>query len=76
MKMAKMVKMFELGEEVMIKVEIADVKVVKGEVKYILKDPLTAKTFDYLYTDEQIFEIEKKPATKKGTNKCEKTSNG
>ena len=68
MKMAKMVKMFELGEEVMIKVEIADVKVVKGEIKYVLKDPLTAKTFDYLYTDEQIFEIEKKTATRKEKN--------
>ena len=66
--MAKMVKMFELGEEVMIKVEIADVKVVKGEIKYVLKDPLTAKTFDYLYTDEQIFEIEKKTATRKEKN--------
>lgn len=59
------VKMFDIGEKVRIEVEISDIKVVKGEIKYVLKDPLTAKTFDYLYMDEQIFEIEKKPATKK-----------
>ena len=59
--------MFDIGEEVMIKVEVADIKVVKGEVKYIIKDPLTAKCFDYLYTDEQIIPCEpvKKPAVKK-----------
>lgn len=59
------VKMFDIGEEVMIKVEIADIKVVKGEIKYVLKDPLTAKTYDYLYTDEQICEVSRpKPTTK------------
>ena len=58
--MAKIVKMFDIGEEVMIKVEIADIKVVKGDIKYVLKDPLTAKTYDYLYTDDQITEIENK----------------
>lgn len=65
--MAKMVKMFDIGEEVMIKVEIADIKVVKGEIKYVLKDPLTAKTYDYLYTDEQICEISKPSTTKKAS---------
>lgn len=65
--MAKMVKMFDIGEEVMIKVEIADIKVVKGDIKYVLKDPLTAKTYDYLYTDDQITEIENK--TSKPTKK-------
>ena len=62
-----MVKMFDIGEEVMIKVEIADIKVVKGDIKYVLKDPLTAKTYDYLYTDDQITEIENK--TSKPTKK-------
>ena len=68
MKMAKMVKMFELGEEVMIKVEVADIKMVKGEIRYSLKDPRTAKTFDYFFTDDQLFEIEKKPTARKEKN--------
>lgn len=54
------VKMYDIGEEVMIKVEIADVCVKKGELKYSLKDPLTQKCFDYLYTEDQIYNIEKK----------------
>ena len=57
------VKMFDIGEEVYIKVEVADIKVVKGEIKYTLKDPMTAKTFDYLYTDDKITPIEKKSTT-------------
>lgn len=60
------VNMYDIGEEIMIKAEIADIKVVKGEIKYVIKDPLTAKCFDYLYTDEQIIPIEKK-TTKKVT---------
>ena len=57
--------MYEIGEEIMIKAEISDIKVVKGEIKYVVKDPLTAKCFDYLYTDEQIVPIEKKSTTSK-----------
>lgn len=50
--------MFDIGEEVMIKVEIADVKCTKGELKYVIKDPLTAKVYDYLYTEDQLFEVD------------------
>ena len=64
------VNMFDIGEEVMIKVEIADISVKKGEIKYTLKDPLTAKYFDYLYTDEQIIPIQK-TTTKKATKSKE-----
>ena len=60
------VNMYDIGEEIMIKAEIADIKVVKGEIKYVIKDPLTAKCYDYLYTDTQIIPIEKK-TTKKVT---------
>ena len=64
------VTMFDVGEEVMIKVEVADISVKKGEIKYTLKDPLTAKCFDYLYTDEQIVPI----PTKKTTTRSKKVS--
>lgn len=56
--------MFDIGEEVYIKVEVADIKVVKGEIKYTLKDPMTAKTFDYLYTDDKITPVEKRTTKK------------
>lgn len=56
--------MFDIGEEVYIKVEVADIKVVKGEIKYTLKDPMTAKTFDYLYTDDKITPVEKRTVKK------------
>lgn len=65
------VNMYDIGEEIMIKAEIADIKVVKGEIKYVIKDPLTAKCFDYLYTDNQIIPIEKK-STVKTTKKVTK----
>ena len=48
------VNMYEVGEKVLIEVEVVDITFKKGEIKYTLKDPLTAKCFDYLYTDEQI----------------------
>ena len=70
--MSRMVNMFDIGEKVMIEVEIADVSVKKGELKYSIKDPMTQKCFDYLYTEEQLVEVQSKPATKQTTSKSTK----
>lgn len=59
--------MFDIGEKVMIEVEVADIVCKKGEVKYSLKDPLTAKCFDYLYTEDQIIPHEQMKKVTKST---------
>lgn len=66
------VNMYNIGEEVYIKAEVADVKAVKGELKYIIKDPLTAKCFDYLYTDDQLIPVDAKAPEKNTTKKVTK----
>lgn len=73
--MARTVKMFDIGEKVFIEVEVADISCKKGELKYTLKDPLTSKTFDYLYTEEQMISAEqlKQIPTKTTAKKTETT---
>ena len=58
------VNMYEIGDKVLYPVEIADIKVIKGEIKYSLKDPLTAKCFDYLFTEDQIVSREENTCSK------------
>ena len=63
--MAETVKMYKIDEEVMIKVKIANVEIVKGELKYRIRDTKSTDCLPYLYEDSDIIPIEKEKPEKK-----------
>lgn len=71
MKMARMVEMYDVDEEVMIRVQVADQVIKDGEIKYELRDPVTNRRFDYLFGADQLTACEKKPTAKKGAKNNE-----
>ena len=54
----KTVNLFEIDEDVMIKVKVANVEIKKGEPWYTLKDPVTGKCFEYMFKAEQLVQAE------------------
>ena len=52
------VKMFEVDEEVMIKVKIASVEIRNGELLYRIKDPKSGNCLTYTYEDSDIYPCE------------------
>lgn len=50
----KTVKIFEIGENVMIKGKVVDAVFEGGNIKYKIKDDKTGKIFDWFYTDKDI----------------------
>ena len=59
-------KMFEINEEVMIKVKVVNMEFKNGEIWYQLKDNTTGKVFDYLFARKDIVPCE---STAKVTSK-------
>lgn len=53
----KEVKMYEKGEEVLIKMQITKVTLEGGVPKYELKDPKTGEFLDELYTFDRMIPI-------------------
>ena len=58
----KNMELYEVGDKVMIEVEVLGVTIKKGgEVMYSLKNPQLGRPFDYMFPAEQIV----KPKAKK-----------
>lgn len=50
----KTIKLYEVGEEVLVKAKITGVVIKEGEIRYALKNTITGKDYDYLFKDEDI----------------------
>lgn len=55
----KVVKMFEKGEIVGIEMQIEQVALEGGEVRYRLKDPRSQKDYPYIFSDRELFAVRK-----------------
>ena len=54
----KTTKMYEVDDEVMIKVKIAGVEIKNGELQYRIKDTKSTDCLPYLYEDKDIIPVE------------------
>lgn len=52
----KTVKLYETGDEVLIKAEIVGIIFDKNEIKYKLKNPLTGHEYGFLFTEDQLIQ--------------------
>ena len=57
----KNAKLYDVGEEVMIKGTIVDRQFEGANIKYKVKDLKSAKTLDWYYTDKDLIPVVKKP---------------
>jgi len=58
----KTVKLYEIGEEVYVKAVITGVTIDQGEIKYQIKNDITGRNYDHLFTEEQLYPIPKTTA--------------
>ena len=49
------VKLYEIGDEVMVKAVVTAVTIEQGEIKYQIKNEITGKNYDYLFVNEQLY---------------------
>ena len=61
----KTAKIFEIGEQVMVKASISDIEINNGNIKYKLRDEKSGKTLDWAYTDKDIVPMPKKRSKEK-----------
>lgn len=57
------VKIFEKGERVGIEMQIEQVALEGGEVKYTLKDPRSQKDYPWIFSDDELFALNKEEGT-------------
>ena len=50
----KTVKMYEIGEEVVIKAKVTNITVENGDIKYSLKTEFSNNDVGHLFTDDEI----------------------
>lgn len=50
----KTVRIYEVGETVLVPAEIMGMLFENGEIKYKLKNPITGKDYQYLFTEDQL----------------------
>ena len=55
----KAVKMYDVDDEVMIKVQIGGIEIKRGELQYRIRDIKSKECLPYLYDDTDIIPIEK-----------------
>ena len=61
----KTAKIFEIGEQVMVKASISDIEINNGNIKYKLRDEKSGKTLYWAYTDKDIVPMPKKRSKEK-----------
>ena len=51
------IKLYETGDEVMVKAIITGVTIEQGEIKYQIKNEITGRNYEHLFVNEQLFPI-------------------
>lgn len=51
------VKLYEVGEEVMVKAVVTAVTIEQNEIKYQIKNVITGRNYDHLFVSEQLFPV-------------------
>ena len=59
------VKLYDVGDEVMVKAVVTGVTIEQGEIKYQIKNEITGRNYDHLFIVDQLY-----PATEE--TECEK----
>lgn len=49
------IKLYEVGDEVMVKSVVTGVTIEQGEVKYQIKNEITGRNYEHLFVSEQLF---------------------
>ena len=49
------VKLYEIGDEVMVKAVVTAVTIEQGEIKYQIKNEITGRNYDHLFVNDQLY---------------------
>ena len=55
----KVVDLYEVGDEVMVKAVVTAVTIEQGEIKYQIKNEITGRNYEHLFVNDQLFQIPK-----------------
>ena len=55
----KVVNLYEVGDEVMVKAVVTAVTIEQGEIKYQIKNEITGRNYEHLFVNDQLFPIQK-----------------
>lgn len=64
----KDIKMFEIGEDVLIKAKVTDIVVENGELKYRIKAEHSNNDLDHKFTEHQIIQMRKSDLVEESSN--------
>ena len=49
------IKLYEVGDEVMVKAVVTGVTIEQGEIKYQIKNEITGRNYEHLFVNNQLF---------------------
>lgn len=55
----KVVDLYEVGDEVMVKAVVTAVTIEQGEIKYQIQNEITGRNYEHLFVNDQLFQIPK-----------------
>ncbi len=55
----KVVNLYEVGDEVMVKAVVTAVTIEQGEIKYQIQNEITGRNYEHLFVNDQLFQIPK-----------------
>lgn len=53
------VKLYEVGDEVMVKAVVTAVTIDQNEIKYQIKNEITGRNYEHLFVNDQLFQAPK-----------------
>ena len=53
----KVVNLYEVGDEVMVKAVVTAVTIEQGEIKYQIQNEITGRNYEHLFVNDQLFQI-------------------
>ena len=53
------VKLYEVGDEVMVKAVVTAVTIEQGEIKYQIQNEITGRNYEHLFVNDQLFQCPK-----------------
>lgn len=58
------VKLYEIGDEVMVKAVVTAVTIEQGEIKYQIQNEITGRNYDHLFVAEQLYQTKETESNK------------
>ena len=55
----KVVNLYEVGDEVMVKAVVTAVTIEQDEIKYQIQNEITGRNYEHLFVNDQLFQIPK-----------------